>query len=258
MLGIRLQTVSRGWDPREFAIVPYGGGGAMYACDIAKEVGIKDVIVPPLPGYASAFGALRVDVRHEFVKPLFTLEHAIDYNMVNDEMDILVDKAVDILRKEGIEDKNMVIQRQVDVKYWSQSTHFTVDIEEGKIKNLDKITEDFLASMKTQYGYTMPPGYIETELTNLRVIARGTVPKPDLFKIEGEVGTLEEAKKPSRKVWFKDVDFVDTDIYERGKLPVGAEFEGPAILEQPDTTTVIPPKAKCRVDDYSNVIIEVV
>ena len=257
MLGIRLQTVSRGWDPREFAIVPYGGGGALYACDIAREVGIKDVVVPPLPGYASAFGALRVDVRHEFVKPLFTLEHSIDYDMVNDELDALVNKAIDILRKEGIADKDMVIQRQADAKYWSQSTHFTVDIEEGRIENLDKITEDFLIAMKTQYGYTMPPGYIETELTNLRVVARGTVPKPDMPKITGGATDIKGAVKPKRKVWFRDVEFVDSDIYERSLIPVGAEFEGPAVVEQPDTTTVIPPRTKCRVDEYHNIIIEV-
>jgi len=257
MLGIRLQTVSRGWDPREFAIVPYGGGGALYACDIAREVGVTDVIVPPLPGYASAFGALRVDVRHEFVKPLFTLEHAIDYDVVNDELDALVQKAVDILRKEGIDDKDMVIQRQADVKYWSQSTHFTVDIEEGRIENLDKITGDFLIAMQTQYGYTMPSGYIETELTNLRVIARGTVPKPDMPKIMGGATDIKKAMKPKRKVWFRDVEFVESDIYERSLIPVGAKFEGPAVVEQPDTTTVIPPRCKCRVDEYHNIIIEV-
>jgi N-methylhydantoinase A len=78
-----------------------------------------------------------------------------------------------------------------------------------------------------------------------------------MFKIEGDSSSLKDAAKPSRKVWFRDIGFVDTDIYERGLIPVGAEFEGPAVLEQPDTTTVIPPRAKCRVDDYKNIIIEV-
>jgi len=127
MLGIRLQTVSRGWDPRDFAIVPYGGGGALYACDIAREIGLSTVVVPPLPGYASAFGALRVDVKLEFVKPLFTLESQINYDVLNREMDILVARAVEALKHAGIAENNMVIQRLVDVKYWSQSEYFTVE-----------------------------------------------------------------------------------------------------------------------------------
>ena len=95
MLALRLQTVSRGWDPRDFAMIPYGGGGAMYACDIARECGVTTVVVPPLPGYASALGACRVDVRHEFVQPIFTLESQIDYDKLNKEMDKLVKKAIE-------------------------------------------------------------------------------------------------------------------------------------------------------------------
>jgi N-methylhydantoinase A len=256
MLGIRLQTVSRGWDPREFAIVPYGGGGALYACDIAREVGVTDVVVPPLPGYASAFGALRVDVRHEFVQPVFTLESQLDYAKINTYMDDLVDRAVETLKIEGIAKKDMVIERLADVKYWSQSTHFTVGVPGGRIKDLKTITANFLTAMKAKYGYTLPEGYVETELVNLRVIARGIVTKPEMKKFK-RGGKIKDAMKKPRKVWFRNVGFVDTDIYERGLIPTGAMFKGPAILEQPDTTTVIPPRSSCKVDAYGNIIIKV-
>jgi N-methylhydantoinase A len=256
MLGIRLQTVSRGWDPREFAIVPYGGGGALYACDIAREVGVSDVVVPPLPGYASAFGALRVDVRHEFVQPVFTLEGQLDYAKINKYMDDLVDRAVETLKIEGIAKKDMVIERLADVKYWSQSTHFTVGVPGGRIKDLKTITANFLTAMKAKYGYTLPEGYVETELVNLRVIARGIVTKPEMKKFK-RGGKIKDAMKKPRKVWFRNVGFVDTDIYERGLIPTGAMFKGPAILEQPDTTTVIPPRSSCKVDAYGNIIIKV-
>ena len=256
MLGIRLQTVSRGWDPRDFAIVPYGGGGALYACDIAREVGMTNVVVPPLPGYASAFGALRVDVRHEFVKPIFALESQLNYDKLNEEMDELVNRAIETLKKEGIEEKNMVIQKLIDVKYWSQSSHFTVNTPPGKIKDLKTITKNFLAAMKAKFGYTLPPGYVEIEVANLRIIATGVVDKPEVGKIT-RGGDIKEAKKKPRKVWYKDYDFVKADIYERSLMPVGATFEGPAIVEQPDTTTVIPPKTHCKIDDYGNIIIKV-
>jgi N-methylhydantoinase A len=256
MLGIRLQTVSRGWDPRDFAIVPYGGGGGLYACDIAREVGVSNVVVPPLPGYASAFGALRVDVRHEFVQPVFTLESQLDFNKINQYFEELMEKAVETLREEGIADKDMVIERLADVKYWSQSSHFTVAVPAGKISDLKEITENFLVAMQAKYGYVLPKGYVETELVNLRVIARGIVMKPDMKEIS-RGGNLKNALKKPRKVWFRDAGFVDTDIYQRELMPIGATFNGPAIVEQPDTTTVIPPRTQCKLDQFGNIIVKV-
>jgi N-methylhydantoinase A len=256
MMAMRIQTVSRGWDPRDFAIIPYGGGGAMYACDLARESGAATVVVPPLPGYASAFGAIRVDVKHEFTHPFHKTEDELDYDKLNRDMDQLVQRATDVLQREGLKKKQMVIQRFVDVKYFSQSRFFTVDVPPGRIRDLKVITRNFLEAMKAKYGYNLPPGYVPVEVVNLRIVAMGIIPKPDLPKVDRK-GVLKDAEKPSRKVWFKDVGFVDTAIYERDLLPVGALFEGPAVVEQPDTTTVMPPKTRCRVDGYGNLIINV-
>jgi N-methylhydantoinase A len=256
MMAMRIQTVSRGWDPRDFAIIPYGGGGAMYACDLARESGASTVVIPPLPGYASAFGAIRVDVKHEFTHPIHKTEDELSYDELNKDMDKQVKRATDVLAKEGLKQEQMVIQRFVDVKYFSQSRFFTVEVPPGKISDLKGITQNFVAAMKTAYGYELPPGYVPVEIVNLRIVAMGIIPKPDLPRIE-RAGSLVDARKPNRKVWFKDTGFVDTDIYERDLLPVGATFEGPAVIEQPDTTTVMPPKTQCRVDNYGNLIIKV-
>ena len=256
MMAMRLQTVARGLDPRDFAIVAYGGGGPMYACDLARDLGVTTVIVPPLPGYASAFGAIRVDVKHEFTMPIHKIEEEIDYNQLNRNMNDLVNKAINTLRQEGLKDDQMIIERFVDVKYFSQSHFLTVDVPPGEIRDLKLIIEKFLAAMQARYGYTLPLGYDHIEIVNLRVSAIGIIPKPDLPKIERK-GTLKEAKKTSRKVWFRGVGFVETDIYERDPLPVGATFEGPAVIEQPDTTTVMPPGTQCWVDEYGNLIIKV-
>ena len=227
MMAMRIQTVSRGWDPRDFAIIPYGGGGAMYACDLARESGASTVVIPPLPGYASAFGAIRVDVKHEFTHPIHKTEDELSYDELNKDMDKQVKRATDVLAKEGLKEEQMVIQRYVDVKYFSQSRFFTVEVPPGKISDLKGITQNFVAAMKTAYGYELPPGYVPVEIVNLRIVAMGIIPKPDLPKIE-RAGSLADARKPNRKVWFKDTGFVDTDIYERDLLPVGATFEGPA------------------------------
>lgn len=256
MMAMRLQTVSRGWDPRDFAIVPYGGGGAMYACDLAREIGASTVIVPPLPGYASAFGAIRVDVKHEFTIPLHKIEAELDYAKLNAEFDDLVAKARETLLREGMRADQIEIERYVDVKYFSQARFFTVPIKNQPMTDLEAITQDFMAAMQTAYGYTLPPGYAPLELVNLRVIAVGLIPKPHLPEIE-RPATLGQAHKGRRNVWFRGSGFVETAIYERGKLPVGVAFEGPAIVEQPDTTTVMPPGTLCTPDKYGNLVIQV-
>lgn len=256
MMAMRLQTVSRGWDPRDFAIVPYGGGGAMYACDLAREIGAAKVIVPPLPGYASAFGAIRVDVKHEFTVPLHKIEAELDYKRLNADFDALVTKGVQTLTQEGMEAGQITIERYVDVKYFSQARFFTVEIGKEPITSLARITEQFMTAMQAAYGYTLPPGYAPVELVNLRVIARGDLPKPSLPPLKREAA-LAQAVKPARKVWFKDAGYVNTTIYERDRLPVGATFDGPAIVEQPDTTTVMPPRTHCTVDKFGNLIITV-
>lgn len=257
MMALRLQTVTRGWDPREFAIVPYGGGGSLYAVDLARELGVSTVIVPPLPGYASAFGAIRVDIKHEFTTPIHKVESEIKYSSLNKEMEELVEKSVRTLAKEGIPKKDMVIKRFLDVKYFDQSTFFTVEIPEGEIKDLKAVTEQFLKAMKERYGYVLPPGFVEMEIVNLRVIGYGIISKPELPVIERS-GTLKQALKGIRKVYYEETKgFTDASIYERELLPVGSVFEGPAIVEQFDTTTVMPPGCVAKVDQYGNLIIKV-
>ncbi|MBT3916198.1 MAG: hydantoinase/oxoprolinase family protein, partial [Rhodospirillaceae bacterium] len=254
MMAMRIQTVSRGWDPREFAIVPYGGGGALYACDLAREIGSTTVVVPPLPGYASAFGAIRVDVKHEFTTPIHQTEEELDFDALNKEVKKLVDKSHKILAKEGIKKNMTTVERFVDVKYFSQSRFFTVDLPKGKLTNLKKISQNFMDDMEAEYGYSLPEGYAPIEVVNLRVVAKGEIIKPDLPEIKKR-GKLK--KKATRKVWFKDHDFLKADIYERGELPPGAKFSGPAVIEQPDTTTVMPPGTHCKVDKYGNLVIKV-
>ncbi len=256
MMAMRIQTVARGWDPRDFAIVPYGGGGALYACDLAREVGSSTVIVPPLPGYASAFGAIRVDMKHEFTKAIHKTEDELDFDELNRQIDALVEHATQVLEKDGMAREQVRVQRLVDVKYFSQSRFFTVAMPDGRIEDLDEITERFTSDMKAAYGYNLPPGYSPVEIVNLRAIGYGEIVKPSLSKLDGG-GSLADAQKPTRSVWFRDAGFIDTAIYERGLLPVGATFDGPAIVEQPDTTTVMPPGTHCKVDDYGNLIIQV-
>jgi N-methylhydantoinase A len=158
--------------------------------------------------------------------------------------------------REGMRADQIEIERYVDVKYFSQSRFFTVAIKDERITNLEGITRDFMAAMQAAYGYTLPPGYAPVELVNLRVIAIGQIPKPHLPEIT-RPASLADAHKGRRSVWFRGSGFVEAAIYERGKLPAGISFAGPAIVEQPDTTTVMPPGTLCTPDKYGNLVIKV-
>jgi N-methylhydantoinase A len=257
MMALRLQTVSRGWDPRDFAMVPYGGGGTLYAVDLSKELGVGTVVVPPLPGYASAFGATRVDVKHEFTRPLHKVESEINFDELNQELNDAIEQALGTLKKEGIDSKNMVIRRYLDVKYFNQSSYFTIEVPPGDITDMKEITDNFLKQMKETYGYILPPGYVQIEIVNLRIVALGIVKKPMLSEAI-RTGNIKDAYKETRQVYFEETDgFTDTPIYEREKLPTGKVFEGPAIVEQPDTTTVMPPGCEGQTDKYGNLVIKI-
>jgi N-methylhydantoinase A len=125
------------------------------------------------------------------------------------------------------------------------------------VKDLKEITKRFLKEMQREYGYTLPPGFVEVEVVNVGITALGKVRKPELAKVSKK-GTLKEALKEKRQVYFHEAGgFTETAIYERSKLPSNTSFDGPAIVEQPDTTTVMPPASVGVIDDYGNLVIRI-
>lgn len=258
MMGIRLQSVSRGWDPRDFAMVPYGGGGALYAVDLARQVGVATVVVPPLPGYASAFGAIRMDIKHEFTRPVHKTQSEIQLSEINAGLKDLEDEARAIVEKEGVGSEQVDIKKYLDCKYFSQSFYFTVEIGDSDLTSLDGVMQGFLEAMQARYGYTLPPGYAELEIVNLRIVAWGKIAKPELPLIVADGDSAKAAQTGVRPVYFEETKgFTPTAIYRRSELRAGTSFDGPAIVEQQDTTTVIPPRSQCTVDPYGNLIIRV-
>jgi N-methylhydantoinase A len=256
MIAIRLQSVSRGWDPRDFALVSYGGGGPFYGAYLAKELSIPTVIIPTLPGYGSAFGAIRVPMLHEDMVPFWKTESQLDYKQLNRTMNELVKTGREMLRKGKIPEDQMKIQRLAEVKYFDQARPLTLDFPEGEIKDLKEIKKKFSEAMIQEYKYDLPSGLVEVEICSLKVRAVGMLPMLELKKAKSRQGTLKEAIKEKRKVYFEEAGgFVEVPIYQREKLPYGVEFSSPTVIEQPDTTTVIPPGMVGKVDVYGNLII---
>lgn len=259
MIALRLQSVARGWDPSDFALVAYGGGGGLYGVELAKEIGVQTCVVPPLPGYASAFGTIRVPMRHDLTMPFNKIISELKISELNRGLKDLIKAGKNILRKGGVTEQDMAIKTIADMKYFDQFMPIPVEIGSDKIARLEDLEEKFHQSMVSYYGYDLPAGFpVEIEVSDLRVQVIGKVTSVEFNKIKVREGDVKKALKGTRKVFFTEADnFIETAVYERGNFSVGDSFDGPAIVEQPDSTTVIPPGTHCTVDEYGNLIVKI-
>jgi N-methylhydantoinase A len=255
---LRLVSVERGHDPKNFAAMPFGGGGALHAGALIKEVGLKNALVPRYPGINSALGCTIADMRHDFVqtinKPLLDVDIAdIDRQLVALGEDGLARLDASKVKFDGRE-----VIFELDMSYVGQ-TH-TVDVPLAlKIENRTTgITREEIAkAFETRYRevYGRPLEGVAMRFLNLRVAAIGRREKFDLRLLAPDPdATFEAARTGTRDVWI-DGGWHQADIFARLDLPVGAEVPGPAILEQPDATIFIEPDLTGRVDEFGNLVI---
>lgn len=249
---LRLISVRRGYDPRDFALVAFGGAGPLHCAYLAKEMEIPYVIVPPYPGVAAALGCLLVDVRHDVSKTFVKSMDEVTAEELEAEFAALEKEAVRLLENEGISPENMNLIRYLEMRYLGQWRSLAVSVGRP-LDSLHAALEKFHQEHEREFAFSNPERGVE--VYGLRVEAIGTVPKPQLPR-EQRKGTLEEALKGHREVYFEDAGgFTRTPIYHRSKIPVHAEIYGPAIVEQLDSTIVIPPGFHAKVDEYRNIIM---
>jgi N-methylhydantoinase A len=249
---LRLISVRRGYDPRDFALVVFGGAGALHGAHLAKEMEIPTVIVPPFPGITSAMGCLLVDVRHDISKTYLASVADVTSNELENEFSKLEEEAEKLLEADGIEKENMNLIRHLEMRYMGQWRSLEVPVSRP-IRSLDEALERFHQEHQREFAFSNRDQVVE--IHGLRVAAIGIAPKPALPKYE-PIGTLEDALAEYRDVYFEEGGgFIKTPIYNRDKIPTLAEFSGPAIVEQMDSTTVIPPDFIVKVDEYKNLIM---
>ncbi|WP_042346513.1 hydantoinase/oxoprolinase family protein [Bacillus massiliigorillae] len=249
---LRLISVRRGYDPRDFALVALGGAGALHGAHLAKEMEIPNVIVPAHPGVAAAMGCLLVDVRHDVTKTYLANVKSITADELEKEFIEMEKEGISLLEEENIKPENMNLMRFVDMRYLGQWRTLSVSVGRP-IESLEQAIEKFHQEHEREFAFS--DRETEIEIYGLRVEAVGTVKKPEFTK-EEPVGTVEGALKETRDVYFEEAGgFIETPVYDRAKLPVLAEFNGPAILDQLDSTTVVPPDFKVRIDEYRNIIM---
>ena len=255
---IRLVSIERGFDPKNFAFMPFGGGGALHAGAMLAEVGIARAIVPRYPGVTSAMGCVIADMRQDFVQTINARVDMLDEAALAAFMTAHVDQGLALLDAARTNFEARDLSFELDMAYVGQthtvSVPLTVKTEGGTVTAITRaeIETAFDATYKATYGRLLQNGV--RRILNLRSAVTGKRPKFDLSTLAPPEGGRAE-KVGVRRVHFGD-KWYDTAIYDRLALPSGTKIVGPAILTQPDTTVLIEPHLQGRVDRFGNTIIE--
>ena len=254
MGAVRAITVEVGRDPKDFALLAFGGGGGLVAVDVARELSIPTVIVPPGQGAFSAFGMLFADVQHDFARTAVTRLTDLDPTRLADSYREMTDEARQTLATEGFPPGAQVLARSVDVRYAGQEHTVTVPVPEDDPDVIAAIERAFTELHERQYGHTMAD---PIEVTTLRLRATGVVDKPVLPKLARRAGG---AAQPVgiRAVYLSDEQpKVPYPLYTRESLLAGDEFAGPAVIAEHTATTVIHEGDRLRVGEHGEMIITV-
>ncbi|MDR7401270.1 MAG: hydantoinase/oxoprolinase family protein [Armatimonadota bacterium] len=249
---LRLVSLERGYDPRSMVLMAFGGAGPMHAAFLAEELGIPEVIVPPAPGLFSALGLVTSDFKHDYVRSIMRLAAAVDLEALEQAFRDLEREAVRQLRHEGVPEAQILLQRQLDLRYLGQSYEITVNAPRPVERtSLNSVVEAFHRRHAEIYGYAAEREPVE--VVNARLTATGIVEKPALARPGGRGSQAPgDARVGERPVYFEGSGWHSAPVYWRPHLSPHESVKGPAIVEQYDATTVIPPGYTATVDEASN------
>jgi N-methylhydantoinase A len=256
---VRQVTVKRGLDVRDYVLVAFGGSGPLQAGKLLDILGLKAALVPPDPGNVSAFGLLTVDIKNDFVRTSVQRDDTLDLEHLNASYTQLEAQAVRALASEGFADAAMRLVRSADFRYFGQAWEVRVEVPAGQLDRAaaDVAIDRFHAAHERTYGYSyagQPEQRIEW--VNVRVAGIGPLRRPVVRSRPRSLpGGVERARGGARRVYFDAATF-DTPIYAREGLQPGDCVEGPAIVEEFGSTTVVFPGQQARVDEFGNLVLE--
>ena len=254
-MGRALRAVSseRGRDPRRFSMMAFGGGGPLHASGLAAALGISRNIIPPSPGVFSAFGLLFADVEHHFVRTYFKTFEEINIEEINSILEELKNEGSTLLKAEGFEISLQEMQIQLDMKYMGQTSDLTINMPTSKFShnNNPAIAEEFMREHDKTYGYRVDE---PLQIVSIRVIARGlsqTSRVPNNIELNNSI----TPKTTDQRVYFGKNGWIETPIINR--ITLGASYtNGPIIIEEYDSTTVVPPGWRASLDPMKNLVLE--
>jgi N-methylhydantoinase A len=254
---IRLVSIERGHDPAKFVAMPFGGGGALHVGALIREIGLRSALVPRFPGITSALGCVLADLRHDLVQTVNLMLDGLQATVLEIRMAQAGREASAVIAAAGIPVERIHVIYELDMHYLGQTHTVSVPLPveadaRGVGENL--VRKAFEAAYSASFSRLLPG--LAVRIVSLRIAAIGRRPKFDFSVFAPEASaSVESARTGSRQAWFNG-GWRDTTVWSRLALPVGAVIEGPAILEQPDATTVIEPGHAGRVDALGNVIVE--
>ena len=257
---IRSRTVQKGIDPREYALVAFGGAGPLHGVEVAAELGIREVVIPPYPGITSAVGLLTTDHKYDAIKTEFQVQGDVDRDRLNRDFKSMEGSLKQQFAAEGLSPDDMTFVLSGDLRYLGQGYELRTTFPAGDIDEaaIDAAFVQFHGLHKTDYGHNYPDTPIE--IVNIRLTGIGTMPKIAAPSLNGGGRSLDAALVRTGECMFRSGDALqafETKFYAREHLPLDEAIPGPAIVLQPDTTTVVPPGATCIADASGNLFIRV-
>jgi len=255
---VRVISVEQGEDPRRFTLMPFGGAGPLHACDVAQLLGMSEVLIAGRPGVLSACGLLQAEAQGDFSRTLLAPAVPAALDDLKRGLANLKADATAWLRDETDGTNEIVWFYSGELRYAGQNFELAVPLPDDNVDAsvLAKAVTQFHAAHESAYGYCMAER--EAEIVNLRLAVRVLRPAPPAPMPEPSAGSLDDAIVASRDVWFASTGYVATPVYRRELIPAETELAGPAVVEQMDATTIVPPGARMVVDQLGNMHVTLV
>lgn len=253
---IRAVSVERGYDPRQFTLVAFGGAGPLHACEVAEEIGIRQVLFPPSPGTLCSLGLLMADTQFDLSRSRLTIVNEQNLSIINNLLADLALEGQQLLNTQKIPELRRRFQFGFDCRYEHQNYELTISINKGKLNesDLNELKKAFGNAHEHAYGYQDKERPVQ--IVNYRLSAIGLSDKPQIGHIQ-ECSASVPKENEVRQVRFeKQCKFIETPVYLRDDLPSDCVLQGPAIIEQMDSTCVIPPGWTALSDQYGNILVE--
>ncbi|HEY6993659.1 MAG TPA: hydantoinase/oxoprolinase family protein [Xanthobacteraceae bacterium] len=250
---LKIVSVQRGHDPREFVLAAFGGAGPLHAAALASELGISEVICPPVPGVFSALGLVGTDLKRDYVQTLYTATGTADPAALEAAFIALERKGAAMLERAGVAPERRRFERFVDARYRRQSYELLVPVPTRPVDSatLEKIADAFHDRHLRTYGHNNRDEPVQ--MVSVRLAAIGTTPS---LPIRDQVAPARtDAVKSKRQVWFRETGTVEATIYDRRRMPSELEVTGPAVIESLESTILVPPGWRAKMNEDGFVLL---
>jgi len=254
---VRMVSLAKGHDPRDFALFAFGGAGPLHAAALARELGIPRLLIPARPGITNALGCVVADLRHDYVNTINKPLPVLDMDLVKRTLEAQIAEGRATIAREGVAVEAIEVLHEADMQFQGQSHILTVSLP-GIDVTREALHQAFADTYWKRFEVSLPE--IRPVLVNLHTAVIGrrpALPLDALLPTEGRAATVEGALVEKRKVWFAEGGWQDTAVYRREKLPPGVAFAGPAIVEQLDCTIVIEPGDRVEADSFGNLVVAI-